>query len=354
MNIIELIFRVIAMLAGVVLLAFFLLSASRAALVNRHKGDWIAHGVGRAVCSTVSRLAASRRDYDAVQDALAWILPLYILSLIVTWFLVVQIGFTLILWSSHVEIGFLKSFLASGSALSTLGFLTPNSAAGQILAILEGAMGLGVVVFFFTFIPGYQSAIQARELKIAWLYARSGACQSGFAFAEWQQRSGKRVDASEPWEIWEEWFRLLAETVAIAPVLSIVPTLHRRQSWLVAAAIMLDAASFCLATLDGEALASASVCRKTGIEALELIAAKLHSNRTFAKTVPFHSSSRGAFDATCARMTALKAPVKADLDLAWERYLALRHEYEGPLSELAAKLLVSMPGSVLRLLPRLA
>ena len=348
MSVNEFLVRIGAMLAGVALLGCFLLSASRAALVNRHKGDWIAHGVGRAVCATMSRLAASQRDYDAVQDVLAWILPLYILSLIVTWFLLVQIGFTLILWASHVETGFLKAFLASGSALSTLGFLTPNSPGGQMLAILEGAMGLGVVVFFFTFIPGYQSAIQSRELKIAWLYARSGAGTSGYAFTEWQQRSG--IDAGELWEAWEEWFRLLAETVAIAPVLSIVPTLHRRQSWLVAAAVVLDAASYCLATLDGDALVSASVCRLTGIEALELIAARLHSNRAFVKTIPFQPSSRATFDATFVQMGALKAPLRGDAEAAWGRYLALRQQYEGRLSELAAKLLVSTPDSALRLL----
>ena len=351
MSIFELLVRVVAMLAGVALLAFFLLSASRAALVNRHRGDWIAHTVGRIVCSTVSRLAASRRHHESVQDVLAWILPLYILSLIVTWFLLVQSAFSLILWSTHIEPGFFKAFLASGSALSTLGFLTPDSAAGQLLAILEGAMGLGVVVFFFTFIPGYQSAIQARELKIAWLYARSGVNPSSLVFVEWLQRSSHGADTSDVWETWEEWFRLLAETVAIAPVLSIVPTLHRRQSWLIAAATMLDAASFCLATLEGNALASARVCRATGIEALELIAAKLHSSGIFPETASFNYSSRAAFDATCAQMAALNAPIKADLHAAWEQYVALRNEFERPLAELAAKLLVSMQGRVLQHVP---
>jgi hypothetical protein len=254
----------------------------------------------------------------------------------------------LILWSSHVEPSVLRAFLASGSALSTLGFLTPNGVAGQLLAILEGAMGLGVVVFFFTFIPGYQSAIQVRELKVAWLYARSGVDPSSFTFVEWLQRSGRSADASDVWEAWEEWFRLLAESVAIAPVLAIVPTLHRRQSWLMASAIMLDAASFCLATLDGKALASASVCRATGIEALRLAAAKLRSSKTFGGTAaPFHSD-RAAFNAAYTQMAALGAPINADLNAAWQQYVALRREYELPLSELAARLLVPKQDEVSR------
>jgi hypothetical protein len=63
----------------------------------------------------------------------------------------------------------LQAVIASGSALSTLGFLTPPGIAGQLLAIPEGAMGLGIVVFLFAFIPGYQTAIRAREVKVAWL-----------------------------------------------------------------------------------------------------------------------------------------------------------------------------------------
>ena len=75
-------------------------------------------------------------------------MPLYILLLIVVWFALVQVGFSLLMWSSQAEHSVLQAVIASGSALSTLGFLTPPGIAGQLLAIPEGAMGLGIVVFY--------------------------------------------------------------------------------------------------------------------------------------------------------------------------------------------------------------
>ena len=94
-------------------------------------------------------------------------------------------------------------------------------------------MGLGVVVFLFTFIPGYQATIQARQVKVAWLYARLGTKPASFGIIEWFLLSGKFDDLSDVWEEWEEWFRNLIETHALAPVLAFVPTVHSGQTWLV-------------------------------------------------------------------------------------------------------------------------
>ena len=44
-------------------------------------------------------------------------------------------------------------------------------------------------------------------------------------------------DWSELWEDWESWFRNLAETHALAPILAFVPTVRRGQTWLAAAAV---------------------------------------------------------------------------------------------------------------------
>ena len=169
----ELLLRSAAFVIGVSLVLFFFQSVLRVSVVNRQKGDRLALIVGRVAHTIAAHAASRRRTYDRIQDVLAWVLPLYVLLLIATWFALVQMGFSLMIWSLQAEPSLLRAFISSGSALSTLGFLTPPDLSGQLLAIPEGAFGLGIVVFFFTFIPGYQTTIQTREWRVAWLYAAS-------------------------------------------------------------------------------------------------------------------------------------------------------------------------------------
>ena len=233
----DLLLRIGGAVLGLLLVLAFLRSVMQLAIVNRQRGDRLARQIGCLVYTALARRALKRRDYSDIQDVLAWVWPFYILLLIVVWFLMVQAGFALLIWSSQAEHSALQAMIASGSALSTLGFLTPPGVAGQLLAIPEGAMGLGIVVFYFTFIPGYQQAIQSREVKVAWLYARGDAGLTNFALVEWLLLSGGAADASGLWEEGESWFRNLLETHALSPVLAFVPTMHRGQTWLAAAAV---------------------------------------------------------------------------------------------------------------------
>ena len=236
-----------------------------------------------------------------------------------------------------------SEMIASGSALSTLGFLTPPGIAGQLLAIPEGAMGLGIVVFYFTFIPGYQQAIQSREIKVAWLYARASSDLAKFYLVEWFQLSGRLDDMSDIWEEWEIWFRSLFESHTRTPVLAFVPTIHRGQTWLVAAAAILDAVSFCISALDAKGSPSALLCHSIGVSALRLIAAELADDWvTEVGAREPRSLARPAFDAACDRLAGLGASVKADRDECWHRFTALRREYEVLLPKLANSLLVPM------------
>jgi hypothetical protein len=88
---------------GLLLVLAVLRSALQVAIVNRQRGDWLAQQVGRLVYTALRRLARRRREYGGVQDVLAWILPLYMLLLIVVWFLLMQSGYSFLIWSSQAE-----------------------------------------------------------------------------------------------------------------------------------------------------------------------------------------------------------------------------------------------------------
>ena len=344
----ELLWRSAAFVIGVSLVLLFFQSVFRVSVVNRPKGDRLALIVGHVVHTTVARVASRRRTYDSIQDALAWVLALYVLLLIAVWFVLVQTGFSLMIWSLQAEPSLLRAFIASGSALSTLGFLTPPDLSGQLLAIPEGAFGLGVVVFFFTFIPGYQTTVQTRELRVAWLYARAGPAPTGLSLMEWLHRSGGTCDATTVWEDWEAWFRLLGETHTRAPVVAVIPSVHRGQSWLVAAAAILDTASLWVSSLDAKDEASATVCYSTGVNALKSIAVQ-HGKRPNrpAAGLPAEPLNRAGYEALCRRLQSGGAPVKADTHSAWRRFTAMRRDYEHLLPQLATSLLVPMDNSVL-------
>src|SRR6202012_403995 len=139
-----------------------------------------------------------------------------LLLLILGYFVGAMTAFVLLYWGIGAVSSWHQAFLASGSALNTLGFATPTTVIGQWLAIPEGALGLGIVVFLFTFIPGYQAVIRAREDKTSWLYARTDDWPTGVRLLEWCQRAGIAGAMRDVWEGWEDWFRMLAATHSVS------------------------------------------------------------------------------------------------------------------------------------------
>jgi hypothetical protein len=170
---------------------------------------------------------------------------------------------------------------------------------------------------------------------------------TNFTLVEWFLLSGAS-DWSELWEDWESWFRNLAETHALAPILAFVPTVHRGQTWLAAAAVALDSVSFYLSALEARGMPSATVCHRTGVDALRLIAAELADRLAAAPGArDGRRLGRSDFDTACDRAAALGAEVKAERDACWLRFAELRGEYEAFLSSLANSLLVSVHDTLL-------
>ena len=264
--------HVLVSILGLGLLFMVLRSMIRIALMNRHYRDFLAEVTGRAVYTAVALRLGRNRDTRAVHSVLLWFFPAYIFLLIFVYFLGAMTAFAFLYWGTGAVISWHQAFIASGSALNTLGFATPTTIAGQWLAIPEGALGLGIVVFLFTFIPSYQAVIRSREDKTSWLYVRIGDRPTGVALLEWCQRAGIADNMREVWEAWEDWFRMLGDTHSVLPMLTMSPSVQVNQSWVQAAAAVLDAAALAACSIETKDAETARICVQTGTRAFLAIA----------------------------------------------------------------------------------
>lgn len=336
----ETIVRIIAVLIGILGVFVYFRSIVRTMLLNRREPDIIEQTVRRMAVKIVHTLAGSR-DYREVQRFQAWILPIFIFLIVTGWFLLVQLSFSLIIWGPQIEPGWPRSFSSSGSALSTLGYLTPSTLIGQYLAVYEAAIGLAIVILIFTFVPGYQAAIQVRERKVGWLFARTGMHPNCVSLLEALKKAGPINDRTI-WEDLESWFRSIYETHSTAPILAYVPSVYQNTSWLGASAAVLDTATLILTTLDIKDTDAIRLCRETGVTTIRLIATQVGEDRWNA-TIPYTSDSAkliAGFDLLYDKLAELGLPLKDDKRQSCDDLVALRSDYEASVHRITAATLM--------------
>lgn len=328
--------NVVLVVLGVVGLYFYYRSIVRVMLVNRREWDLVEQ-VARFVAVKLCHLfAGDGRDYAQVQRAQAWTLPFFIFIAVTIWFLLVQFSFSLILLGTSAEANWPRAFSSSGSALSTLGFLTPPKLLGEYLAVYEAAIGLAVVVLLFTFVPGYQAAIQVRERKVGWIFTRTGRHPTCMSLIRALHESGRLDDVSF-WEDWEAWFRGLLETHSISPILAHVPSVYRGTTWVGAAAVVLDAASIHLSTIESEHSAAVQICRRVGVSALKAIAAAQHGSGSAGAGADHRLDEKLAvsFDRMYEKMIEMRLPLKPDKEQCRQMFVTLRTEYQSSIHRIA-------------------
>jgi len=320
----------------------------RIALMNRHSRDFFAEVTCRAVYTAVALRLGGDRDTRTTHPVLLWFFPVYMLSLTVVYFLGAMTAFTLLYWGTRAVGTWHQALIASGSALNTLGFATPTTLAGQWLAIPEGALGLGIVVFLFTFIPGYQAVIRAREDKTAWLYVRVGDQPSGAAMLEWCQQTGLGASMRDVWEAWEDWFRMLADTHSVLPILSLSPSVQSGQSWVVAAAAVLDAGALAASSIESQDVESAKIYVRTGTRALLAIAEALGRASPASEEVT-RRPSREKYEAVRAHFSLAGMPLRPGptQESQWQEFLLLRGQYEAALLFIACHTFTPLDGILL-------
>ncbi|MFQ0812378.1 hypothetical protein AVM02_03140 [Brucella anthropi] len=329
--------RIIAVLIGLVGLVVYFRSIIRVMLLNWRERDIVSHFAATAAVTMIRRFTDIGATYERIQRSQAWIFPVFVILSVAFWFLLVQICFTFILWGTGAEPSIFYAFTASGSALSTLGFKTPPSWLGEFLAIVEGAMGLAIVVLLFSFVPGYLAAVQARERNVGRLHDRTHGQPTYENVLQAMHSTGKDLNDADTWEEWEEWFRGIYETHTTAPILVFVPSIYRGANWVRTSASILDTASLLMSVLDEKETYAIRMCRKTGIAALHTLSEELRHSLTPSSQASVQQTQmlEDSFYAVYEQLIAMKVKVKADKETCLRQFISLRDEYATSVNNIA-------------------
>ena len=343
--------RIAEVLIGALLVALFFRSIIATSLLSRHVRDPI-HDYSAKACWAVFRLfLPDRADHARLDRRLAWFWPLTVFVLMASWYLLVMVAFTFFFRATGLTTSWVSSFIASGSALSTLGFKTPPHPVGDTIALAEAGIGLFLVVYVLSFVPGKLATVQASSDRTAWAYERAGTPITAVGLLEWFFRSGKPESVEDTWGDWESWFRQIGTVESISLGLITLRSHLPNQYWICAAGAVLDSAALSMVALGSSRLSGAYACWRTGVRALRSIVDALgRSPDALAERRSPTLITRADFETALGRLAAAGAPIPEAHDEVWSAFIGMRAEYEPLLVTLAEAAMVDLgpwlpPGS---------
>lgn len=341
---IEFAFRCSSGFLGTSLILFFFKSIIRVGVLNQRYQDPVAFWTGRVTLYLFRiRIAIQPSARARKNDIMMWYWPCTLIGIITTWFLLVTFAFTFLNLAFGAEKSLVSATLSSGSALSTLGFATPNGTVGQFLAISEGAIGLFLVVYLFTFLPGFMDMISKRGDRVAWVYHRTGLQPSGVSLLLWLARNHPGRNHDELWQEWATFFHNLSNLRSFLPVLCVVRPLSPEYSWVCAFGAFLDALALVNTTFAG-ATQDSKICFDNGVSTIR----NTHSAMRATPISPKRDLSlmhvkRSEYDAACAQLEAAGVKLCADRDAAWQRFIEAYMSYNEEIVWLAAAISDPLP-----------
>ncbi|MCU1448068.1 MAG: hypothetical protein JWP02_238 [Acidimicrobiales bacterium] len=327
--------RVLAFVAGGLLVAWTLLSAVRAVVLPRG----VSVTLSRWVFVPISELFRLRLRFAKTWEERDRIMALYgpigLLSLPFAWLVLVLVGYTGMFWAFGGH-GLRRVFELSGSSLFTFGFVTPGPLPQTVLAFSEAIFGLGLLALLISFLPSIYAAFSRREQLVALLEVRAGNPPSVFELLRRFYIIHGLERLSPMFARWEEWFADVEETHTSQAAIVYFRSPLPNRSWLTSAGAVLDSAAFASSSLDRPRDAQAELCVRSGYLCLRRIAAffGVSYDPDPAPDDPI-SIDRHEYDEVYDQLAAVGVPLKPDRDQAWRDFAGWRVNYDTVLVALA-------------------
>lgn len=334
--------RVLAAIAGALLVGFVLLEALRAFVVPRGiqlRSRVVFYWVFRALrWFTRFRGALDREAADAI---MVYGAPIAVIALPLVWLFMSVLGFSAIFWA--IDGGsFGDAVVVSGSSLFTLGFDRPDGVGGAIVAFVAATVGLGLLAVVITYLPTLNSAFSRRESVVAMLDARAGSPPDALTLIE-RHHVFSGIEALDAlWPEWERWIVDVGETHYTHPMLVFFRSSEPWHSWVTATATLLEAANFRLSAIQasGAGNAAAWIFYRAAVGAVQRLRGFFDYRVALGEVKPV---DRDAFEGVLVHLEGVGVTLVDDHDLAWQRFCRRRAEYE-PLIDALARLVDAPAG----------
>lgn len=327
--------RIPVLLAAIVVIVGTMLSAVHTVVLPRATPSRLTRAVfavTKALFAVRLRRVESYADRDAVMASYA---PLTLFALLAAWLATIYVSFAAIFWA--LGAGGERSFIVSGSSLTTLGFDHPPGFDGVGAAVAEAVCGLVLLALLITYLPSLYGAFKSRETSVAKLEVRAGNPPSGTELL-WRFAVLGRTDRMrELWNEWEAFFVDIEESHTSFPALAHFRSPQPTRSWVTASGALLDGAALWVSTVEATHDVDAQLTVRAGAIAFRRIA------DYFGIAYPADpqrgdpiSIRRSEYDEACVRLAAAGLRLRADRDAAWLDFAGWRVNYDATLLGLAA------------------
>jgi hypothetical protein len=336
LSVLELIAKIVIFGAGVALVAFTLTSAVKFFVLPRSVNTFLV----RQLFINVNRIFQVRvrkaRSYYERDRIMAMFAPVTLILLPILCLILVGFGYTLMYWALGIG-SLLDAFRVSGSSLFTLGFAIDAQTVSLFLEFSEAAIGIILTALLIGYLPTMYSTFSRREVMVNMLEVRAGSPPSVVTMLTRIHSIRGLGYLHELWEQWEQWFAEVEESHTTLAPLVFFRSPQPERSWITAAGVVLDTASFLNAAVDIPHDAQADLTIRAGFLALRRIADffRIEYDPNPQPTDPI-SIARFEFDQAYDELLAAGLPLKTDRDQAWRDYAGWRVNYDRVLLALAA------------------
>jgi hypothetical protein len=327
---------IVLALAGTALALATIGSAVRATILPRGVPVRVARVINSAVRLALRVRTGGSASFERRDAIMASFGPIALLALLVAWLMMIFVAFVLLFLGTATS-SVTKAVELSGSSMFTLGTTAGHSVGADLLSYSEAGMGLLMVTLLITYLPSIYAAFSRRERGVTLLRVRAGTPpKASSMLIRYHRIEGGQYRLSDLWKTWETWFADVEESHTSFSILNFFRSPQPDNSWIVAAGVVLDAASMWVAAIQHPIDPDAQLCIRSGYLALQRIAAffKIPFDPDPAADDPI-TISRSEWDEEWALMERAGVKLNPDKDEAWRAYHGWRVNYDSVLLNLA-------------------